>query len=155
MKSRLLLDVIIRKSATIFQLLSCKDQTLLIWWDTFLVLDLLLNVVDGVAWLNVKSNSFTCEGFNEDLQTSTKTKNEMKSRLLLDVIIRKSATIFQLLSYKDQTLLIWWDTLLVLDLLLNVVDGVAWLNVKGDSFTCEGFDEDLHTSTETEHKVQS
>merc|ERR1712151_1354669 len=118
MKSRLLLDVIVGKSATIFQLLSCKDQTLLIRWDTFLVLDLLLNVVDSVAWLNVKGDSFTCEGFNEDLHTSTETKNEMKSRLLLDVIVGKSATIFQLLSCKDQTLLIWWYTFLVLDLLL-------------------------------------
>merc|ERR1712151_1085017 len=132
MKSRLFLDIIVGKSATIFQLLSCKDQTLLIRWDTFLILDLLLNVVDGVAWLNVKSNSFTCEGFNEDLHTPTETKHKMKSRLFLDVIIGKSATIFQLLSCKDQTLLIWWNTFLVLDLLLNVVDGVAWLNVKSN-----------------------
>ncbi len=40
MESGLLLDVVIRKSSSIFQLLSCEDQSLLVGGDTFLVLDL-------------------------------------------------------------------------------------------------------------------
>jgi hypothetical protein len=39
----------------------------LIGWDTFLVLDLGLNVFNGVWWLNVQGNSFTGEGLYEDL----------------------------------------------------------------------------------------
>ena len=48
----------------------------------------------------------------------------MKSGLLLDVVVRKGAAVFKLLSSEDETLLIWWDTLLVLDLGLDVFDGV-------------------------------
>jgi len=34
---------------TIFELFSSKDQSLLVWWDAFLVLDLGLDIVDGVG----------------------------------------------------------------------------------------------------------
>ena len=48
----------------------------------------------------------------------------MKGRLLLDVVVRKGPTILQLLAGKDQTLLVRGDALLVLDLGLDIVDGV-------------------------------
>jgi len=38
----------------------------------------------------------------------------MKGRLLLNVVVTEGATIFQLLAGKDQTLLVWWNALLVL-----------------------------------------
>ena len=68
----------------------------------------------------------------------------MKSRLLLDVVVRKGSAVFKLLSSEDEALLIWWDTFLILDLSLYVLNGVCWLDFKGDGFTGEGFDEDLH-----------
>ena len=68
----------------------------------------------------------------------------MKSGLLLDVVVRKGSAVFKLLSSEDETLLIWWDTFLILDLSLDVLNGVCWLDFKGDGFTGEGFDEDLH-----------
>ena len=40
-----------------FKLLACEDQVLLIWWNTFFVLDLGLDVVDGVAGLDIQSDS--------------------------------------------------------------------------------------------------
>jgi hypothetical protein len=52
---------------------------------------------------------------------------------LLNVVIRKGAAVLELLSGEDETLLIRWDALLVLDLTLDVVDGVAGLNLEGDS----------------------
>ena len=42
----------------------------------------------------------------------------------LDVVVGKSAAIFELLAGEDETLLIGRDTLLVLDLGLDVLDGV-------------------------------
>merc|ERR1719431_1393451 len=54
MQGRLLLDIVVRKSSTIFQLLSSKNQTLLVWWNSFLILDLSLDIVDGITWLNLK-----------------------------------------------------------------------------------------------------
>ena len=56
----------------------------------------------------------------------------MKSGLLLDVVVRKSTAILQLLSSKDQTLLIRGDSLLILDLGLDIVNGIRWLNIERD-----------------------
>ena len=68
----------------------------------------------------------------------------MKSGLLLDVVVGEGAAIFELLSGEDQSLLVGWDSLLVLDLGLDIVDGVRRLNLEGDGFAREGLDEDLH-----------
>ena len=37
----------------------------------------------------------------------------MKSRLLLDIVVAKSAAILELLAGEDQSLLVGWDALLV------------------------------------------
>ena len=68
----------------------------------------------------------------------------MQGRLLLDVVILESAAILELLAREDQALLIWRNTLLVLDLGLDSVDGVASLYLEGDGLTSEGLDENLH-----------
>ena len=68
------------------------------------------------------------------LGTTTKAEHEMEGRLLLDVVVRKSATVLELLSGKDQALLIRWDALLVLDFGLDIVDSVRRLDLKGDGF---------------------
>jgi len=53
MKSRLLLDVVVGESSAILKLLTSEDKTLLVWRNSFLVLDLCLDVLDGVARLNL------------------------------------------------------------------------------------------------------
>merc|ERR1711936_174758 len=132
MKGRFLLNVIVGQSASIFQLLAGKDQPLLIWRNALLVLDLGLDILDGVRWLDLEGDGLSGQGLDEDLHTTTQTKDQMKGGLLLDVVVRKGATIFQLLAGEDQPLLIWWDPLLVLDLGLDILDGVRWLNLEGD-----------------------
>jgi hypothetical protein len=47
----------------------------------------------------------------EGLLATTETEDEMEGRLLLDVVIGEGATIFELLSSEDQSLLIWGDSL--------------------------------------------
>lgn len=49
MERGLLLDIVIRESPAVFQLLAGEDETLLIRRNSFLILDLCLDVVDGVA----------------------------------------------------------------------------------------------------------
>ena len=105
-------------------MLSGKDETLLIWGNTFLVLDLGLDVVDGVRGLNIESDGLTSEGLDEDLHSTTETEDQVESRLLLDVVVAQGAAVFKLLSGEDETLLIWGDAFFVLDLGLDVVDGV-------------------------------
>ena len=67
MERGLLLDVVVRKGAAIFQLFACKDQTLLIWGDAFLVLNLCLDIVYCVTGLNIKCDCLPCEGLDKDL----------------------------------------------------------------------------------------
>jgi len=124
MKGRLLLDVVVRKSPAIFKLFAGEDQPLLIWRNSLLVLNLGLDILDGVGGLDLEGDSLTSEGLDKDLHTSTEAKDQMEGRLLLDVVVRKSPAIFKLLASKDQPLLIWGNSLLVLDLSLDIFDGV-------------------------------
>ena len=68
----------------------------------------------------------------------------MKGGLLLDVVVRQGATILQLLASEDQALLVRRDAFLVLDLLLHVVDGIGWLDLKSDGLSSESLHENLH-----------
>ena len=138
------LDVVVRQGAAILQLLSSEDQALLIWWNSFLVLDLGLDVVNGVRSLDFQRDGLAGEGLDEDLHASTKTENQVQGRFLLDVVVRQSAAILQLLSSEDQALLIWRDAFLVLDLGLDVVDGVRSLDFQRDGLSSQSLDEDLH-----------
>ena len=74
----------------------------------------------------------------------------MERRLLLDVVVRQGTAVLELLASKDETLLVGRNTLLVLDLRLDVVDGIGRLHLEGNSLTSQRLDEDLHTPTETQ-----
>merc|ERR1712061_91108 len=126
MESRFLLDVVVREGSSILQLFSSKDETLLIWGNSFLVLDLGLDILNGVRRLNLKSDGLPSEGLDKDLHTSTKSQDKMESGFLLDVVVRKSSSIFKLFSSKDETLLIWGNSFLVLNLGLYIFDGIRW-----------------------------
>merc|ERR1712021_285308 len=154
MKSGLLLNIVIRQSTAILKLFTCKDQSLLIWGNAFLVLNLGLNILNGVGCFNLKGNGLASQGFDKNLHTSTEPENQVKGRLLLDVIVGESTAILKLFTSKDQSLLIWGNAFLVLDLGLDVLNGVRCLNLKGDGLSSQGFDENLHTSTETEDQMK-
>ena len=136
-------------------MLSSEDKSLLIWWDSFFILDFGLHVFDGVCWFDIKSDGFSSEGLNEDLHTSSESENQVKSGLLLDIVVRKSSSIFKLLSSEDKSLLVWWNSFLILNFGFDIFNGISWLNIKGDGFTSEGLDEDLHTSSKSEDQVKS
>ena len=57
---------------------------------------------------------------------------ESKYSYLLDVVVAQGTAILKLLASEDQTLLVGGDALLILDLALNVVDGIAGLDLEGD-----------------------
>ena len=68
----------------------------------------------------------------------------MESGLLLDVVVRKSSAVLELLSGEDKSLLVRWDALLVLNLGFDILDRVGWLHVERNRLTREGFDKYLH-----------
>ena len=141
MESALLLDVVVGESAAVFELLAGEDQALLVWGNALLVLDLGLDVVDGVARLDLKGDGLAGEGLDEDLHTTTQAEDEVKGGLLLDVVIAQGAAILELLSGEDKALLVWGNALLVLDLALHIVDGVGRLDLKGDGLARQGLNE--------------
>jgi hypothetical protein len=61
---------------------------------------------------------------DEDLHTATKAEDKVEGGLLLNVVIGQSTSILKLLAGEDQALLVRRDAFLVLDLALDVVDGV-------------------------------
>ena len=64
--------------------------------------------------------------------STTKTQDQMERRFLLNVVVRQGASILKLLSGENQSLLIRRDPLLVLDLCLDIVNSVAWLDIERD-----------------------
>jgi len=154
MEGGLLLDVVVGESSTVLELLASEDQTLLIGRDALFVLDFGLDVVDGVGWLDFESDRLTGEGLDEDLHTTAKSQDQVESRLLLDVVVAEGTAVFQLLASEDQTLLIGGNTLLVLDLGLDVVNSIRGLDLESNRLTGQGLDEDLHTTTEAEDEME-
>jgi len=144
MQGGLLLDVIVRKGAAILELFTGKDQSLLIWGNALLILNLGLDIFDGVRSLHFQSNGLAGQGLDKNLHTSTKTEDQMQGGLLLDVVVGEGSAILQLFSGKDQSLLVWGNALLVLDLSLDIFDRVGGLNLKGDGLSSQSFDKNLH-----------
>ena len=154
MKSGLLLDVVIGEGTAVLELLSSEDKTLLVRGNSFLVLDLLLHSLDSIGGLDLEGDGLPSEGLHEDLHTTTETKDQVKSGLLLDVVIGEGATVLQLLSSEDKTLLVRGNSFLVLDLLLHGLDSIGGLDLEGDGLSGKGLHEDLHTATETEDQMK-
>ena len=67
-----------------------------------------------------------------DLHSTAETENQVEGRLLLNIIVGEGTTILKLLASEDKALLVRRDTLLILDLRLHIVDGIARLHLKGD-----------------------
>merc|ERR1711876_37456 len=114
-----------------------------------------LDVLNGVRWLDIESDGFTSESLNEDLHTTSESEDEMESGFLLDVVVGESSSILELLSSEDKSLLIGRNSFLVLDLGLDVLNGVGWLDIEGDGLSSESLDEDLHTTSESEDEMES
>merc|ERR1711953_316319 len=145
--SALLLDVVVGESSSVLQLLASEDQSLLIWGNAFLILDLSLDVLDRVGWSDLEGDGLASQGLDEDLHASPESENQVKSALLLDVVVGGSSSVLQLLASEDQPLLIWGNAFLILNLGLHVLDRVGGLDLEGDGLPGEGLDEDLHDAT--------
>lgn len=154
MERALLLDVVVRERTPILQLFTSEDETLLVRWDTLLVLNLRLDVVDCVGALNFQCDRLPSERLNEDLHTTTETEDEVKSGFFLDVVIRQGTAIFELLSGENETLLIRRNTLLVLNLRLHIIDRIRGFYLQRNGLSSESLDENLHTTTKAEHQVK-
>ena len=78
------------------------------------------------------------------LHATTKAEHQVKGGFLLDVVVGKGAAILELFAGEDQALLVGRDAFLVLDLVLDIVDGVAGLDLKSDGLARKCLNENLH-----------
>jgi len=154
-ESGLLLDIVVSEGSVVLELFTSEDKSLLIRGDSFLILDLGLDILNSVGGLDIKSDGLSSEGLDEDLHSSSKSEDEMEGRLLLDVVVGKSSVVFELLSSEDKSLLIRGDSFLVLDLGLDILNSVGGLDIEGNGLSSEGLDEDLHSSSKSEDQVES
>ena len=154
-KGGLFQDVAVTQGTPIFKLPASKDQALLVWGDALLFLDLGLDIFDGVRSHHLKREFLASEGLDKDLHTTTVVKHQGKGGLSLDVVVTQGTPIFKLPASKDQALLIWVDALLVLDLGLDISDGVRSFHFKSDGLACtEDLDEHEHTITVAKRQVK-
>jgi len=100
-KGALLLDVVVGESTSILQLLSGEDQPLLVGWDSLLVLDFSLDVLNRVAGLNLQGDGLAGQSLHEDLHPTTESEDQVKGALLLDVVVRESPSVLKLLASED------------------------------------------------------
>merc|ERR1719248_487882 len=128
----------------VLQLLASENQTLLIGGNAFFILNFGLDIFDRVGRLHVKGDGLACQSLDEDLHTTAQAQNQVQSRLFLDVVIRQSTAVLQLLASENQTLLIGRNAFLVLNLGLHIFNGVGRLHIKSDGLASQSFNENLH-----------
>merc|ERR1719411_1970057 len=139
MQSRFLLDVVIRQSSAILQLFSGEDQPLLLRRDTFFILNLGLHILDRIIWFHVQRNGLSCQCFDENLhRTTSQSQHQVQGAFLLNVVVAQRSTILQLLSSKNEPLLLRWDTFFILNLGLYILNGIIWFDIQSDGLSREG-----------------
>ena len=109
---------------------SWSSSNLLLWSDVTVMATLSLSAVGCFWWksnVTLSANHlFALELSSESSKiwlnfhlthtTASKSQDEMEGWLLLDIVIRESSTIFELLTSEDKSLLIWGNTFFILNL---------------------------------------
>ena len=67
--------------------------------------------------------------------SSSESKDQMESGLFLDIIVSQGSSIFQLFTSEDKSLLIGWDSFLILNLGLNILNGVRLFDIQSNSLS--------------------
>ena len=71
------MDVIVAQGAPILKLLAGENETLLVRRNSFLILNLGFNIVNGIRRLNLKGDGLSGKGFDEDLHATTETEDQV------------------------------------------------------------------------------
>src|SRR4051812_11109571 len=101
MKGGFRLNVVVGKGFAVFQLLAGEDEALLLRWDTFLVLDVLLHVLNGIGDFELENDCITGDCTDEYLLTTAKPKHQMEGGFRLNVVVGESSAILKLLASED------------------------------------------------------
>lgn len=72
MQRGFLIYILIRQFVTMLELLSCTDDTLLIWENVLLIFYLGLHIGNCVRWIYIKRNGLTNQGLHKNLESNSK-----------------------------------------------------------------------------------
>ena len=78
------------------------------------------------------------------LTTSSQAEDKMQRTFLLDVVVAEGASVLELLSSKDEALLIGRNALFVLNFLFDIVNAVTGFHIQSYGFSRQCLYEDLH-----------
>ncbi len=67
--------------------------------------------------------------------SSSESQDQVKGWFLLNIVVRKWSSVFQLLSSEDQSLLIGRNTLFVLNFTLDGFNVVRWFDIESDGLS--------------------
>ena len=143
-KSAFFLNIVVTNCSVILKPFSCKNESLLIGWNSFFCKDFLFYCSNVISVFNVQSNGFSCECSYEYLHSSPESEDKVDCAFLLDVVVSKSTLVFELLSCKNESLLIDWDSFFVCNQSFEVGNSLASLNFACHCLSCECLYEYLH-----------
>ena len=155
MDGAFLLNVVVSHRPPVLQALSREDESLLVTGNTFLVLDLSLDVLNAIGLLGLNGDGLSGERPYENLHSSSESEHEVQSALLLDVVIGHCPSIFEALSGEDESLFAGWDALLLSNAFLDLGDALGLLHIDSHGLPSESSHEYLHSSAESEDQVDS
>jgi hypothetical protein len=143
LKGGVILDLAVRKSEPILHvLLMCSGPILLVprskeeplesYRYALHLVNLLLDIVDGIGALNLKHKSLSCKLLDEDLhQPRSEAQDEVEIGSIPDVIIGQSTAALELLpAVKEEALLGRVNAILIFNGRLEAVDGICALNIE-------------------------
>lgn len=105
-KGGLILDDVLGEGVTILELSASKCEAILVQGDTFLHLNIGLDVINDIRRLNLESDRLAGGGLYKDLQIATEAEDQVEGGYLSNAVFGWHVTTFKLLFSKDETLLI-------------------------------------------------
>jgi hypothetical protein len=148
-----LLNVVVSHRPPVLQALSREDESLLVTRNTFLVLNLSLDVLNAVSLIGLNSHGLSGKCPHENLHASSQSQHEVQGALLLDVVVGHCPSIFETLSGEDESLFAGWDALLLSNTFLDLGNAVGVLHIDSHGLPSESSHEYLHSSAESEDEV--
>jgi hypothetical protein len=86
--------------------------------------------LDFALTFSMVGDGLSSQRLDENLHAAMETKDKMESRFFLNVVVRKSAAVFELLTCEDKALLVRRDTLLVLN--FRLLSCAVVLGIEGE-----------------------
>jgi hypothetical protein len=149
---RVLLDVVVLQRVTEHELLAREDEALQGRWNSLLILNLGLDIIDRVAQLALKVQHALAAGHVHQeahvARDDAMPRHEAERRIALDVVVRQGAGALERLAREDEERPVRRDAAFLAALALQLgpdgLDRVVGLAVERDVLTSQREHEDLH-----------